>query len=168
MPALYALAQHDALVQASGNLLPSERILCFLDDLYVVTCRARAYEAFQEVARQVEEHAGVQTHLGKLRAWCSGGGPPPEDLAAECQEAWTADKPDEANGMVVLGTSLGRKAFVDAHALERIQKELRLLDELPLVKNPQAARVLLVHSAAQRANRTIRVVPPITGEQLCR
>ena len=160
MPALYALAQHDALVRASENLLPSERILSFLDDLYVVTCRARAYEAFDEVARQVEEHAGVQTHLGKLRAWCSGGGPPPADLAAECPDAWTADKPDEANGIVVLGTPLGRKTFVEAHARERIQKEHRLLDELPLFKDPQAAWVLLVHSAAQRANHTIRVVPP--------
>ena len=160
MPALYALAQHDALMQASENLLPSERIFSFLDDLYVVTCRARAYEAFEEVARQVEEHAGVQTHLGKLRAWCSGGGPPPEDLAAECPEAWTADRPDEANGLVVLGTPLGTKAFVEAHARERVQKEQRLLDELPLFKNLQAAWVLLVHSAAQRANHTIRVVPP--------
>ena len=37
MPALYALAQHDALVEADGQLLPSELLLAFLDDLYVVT-----------------------------------------------------------------------------------------------------------------------------------
>ena len=46
MPALYALAQHDALVSANGNLLPIERVFSFLDDLYVVTCRTRAGEAF--------------------------------------------------------------------------------------------------------------------------
>jgi hypothetical protein len=46
MPALFALAQHDALVQASGNMLPDELLFSFLDDLYVVTSRARAYEAF--------------------------------------------------------------------------------------------------------------------------
>ena len=90
MPALYALAQHDALVTADGNLLPNELILSFLDDLYVVTCRARAYDAFQEVASAVQAHAGVRTHLGKLRAWSSGGGPAPVDIAALGPEAWTA------------------------------------------------------------------------------
>ena len=42
MPALFALAQHEGLVAASRNLLPSERLFAFLDDLYVVTTRARA------------------------------------------------------------------------------------------------------------------------------
>ena len=74
MPALYALAQHDGLVAANDNLLPNELLLSFLDDLYVVTCRSRAYDAFQEVTTAVEECAGVRTHLGKLRrVWSAGG-----------------------------------------------------------------------------------------------
>ena len=58
MPALYALAQHDALVAANGNMLPTEHIFSFLDDLYVVTCRTRARDAFDEVATAVQTHAG--------------------------------------------------------------------------------------------------------------
>ena len=91
MPALYALAQHDSLVEAPANLLPGELIFSFLDDLYVVTCHARAYDAFLEVSSQVERHAGVKSHLGKLRARSRRGGEAPEDLAHACPQAWTAD-----------------------------------------------------------------------------
>eukprot|EP00959_Pyramimonas_sp_CCMP1952_P470508 9496763-Pyramimonas_sp.AAC.1 len=69
MPALSALAQHDGLVEAESMLQPSERILSFLDDHYVVTTRDRAAAAFRIVANAVERHAGVRSHLGKLRAW---------------------------------------------------------------------------------------------------
>ncbi len=163
MPALFALAQHDALVEASGNLLPSERIFSFLDDLYLITCRVRAAEAFEEVASCVERHAGVQSHLGKLRAWCRGGGPAPADLQAVSTEAWTADKPDEQNGLVILGTPLGKPAFVEAHARKRLEVEQRLLRELPEMKDPQQAWVLLSQSAVARANHTVRVLPPTTS-----
>ena len=78
MPALYSLAQHDALVEADGRLLPGEQIFSFLDDLYIKTCRARARSAFDEVAGAVECGAGVRSNLGKLRAWSSGGGRAPE------------------------------------------------------------------------------------------
>ncbi len=91
MPALYALAQHDALVEASGELLPDEKIFSFLDDLYLVTCKARAYEAFLELSSRVEAHAGVQSHLGKLSAWSKAGGAAPVDLNEHCPGAWRAD-----------------------------------------------------------------------------
>ena len=68
MPALYALAQHDALVAADNQLLPDESLFSFLDDLYVTTCQARAREVFDVVSSSVQQHAGVQTHLGKLKA----------------------------------------------------------------------------------------------------
>ena len=120
MPALFALAQHDALVTASGNLFLDELIFSFLDDLYVVTSRPRAYEAFEEVAGAVEAHAGVKTHFGKLKAWCKGGGPAPDDLADECPDAWVADKPPELNGQIMLGTPSGNDEFIKKHAGDRM------------------------------------------------
>ena len=69
MPALFALAQHDALVKVSENLHPDDYIFAFLDDLYVVTTKERASEAFGIVTSNVETHAGIKTHLGKLKAW---------------------------------------------------------------------------------------------------
>ena len=81
MPALYALAQHDALVAASAQLQPGDLIFSFLDDLYLVTTRCRFRAAFEIVSRNVQQHAGVKSHLGKLRAWCKSGGAAPEDVA---------------------------------------------------------------------------------------
>ena len=160
MPALYALAQHDALVEADGNLLPNERILSFLDDLYVVTSRARASEAFREVAASVEYHAGVKSNLGKLHAWSKGGGEAPPEIAALGPDVWTADLPEEQNGIVILGTPLGTRAFVEAHAEKRLADERRLLEQIGKLQDVQCAWVLLSQSAVPRANHTIRILPP--------
>ena len=128
MPALYALAQHDALVSANGNMLPTERIFSFLDDLYVVTCRTRAAEAFQEVATAVQAMAGVRTHLGKLRAWSAGGGPAPGGIAALGVDVWTADKDDIENGLKILGSPLGKDAYVRRFSEDRMAKEVAYLE----------------------------------------
>ncbi len=81
MPALFALGQHDSLEEASAELEPGERLFAFLDDLYVVSKKTRARAAMNSVAGCVERGAGVKTHLGKIRAWCRGGGPAPADFA---------------------------------------------------------------------------------------
>ena len=160
MPALFALAQHDALAAASGEMMPDEYIFAFLDDLYIVTSRARAGEAVQDVAWKVERHAGVRTHTGKLRAWSKGGGPAPPDLEDIGDEVWTADLPEEENGVVILGTPLGKPAFVQEQAVKRMEIENKMLEELPKFASSQAAWALLLQSAVPRANHTIRVVPP--------
>ena len=126
-----------------------------------ITCKARAATAFQELAGEVERQAGVRSHLGKLRAWSRGGGLAPPDLAALGPDVWTADKPPEENGIVVLGTPLGTDAFVAAHAQERMATEQRLLDEIALLDNVQCAWVMLLWSAVPRANHTIRILPPV-------
>ena len=64
MPALYALAQHDALVEADGELLANERLFSFLDDLYVTTTKARARDAFDTMSERV-----IQTRKGAYTPW---------------------------------------------------------------------------------------------------
>ena len=116
------------------------------------------------VASSVERHAGVGSHLGKLKAWCKNGGEPPSDLEAlrgdDDDTVWQAHKPDSENGLVVLGTPLGTKAFVEAHADKRLATEQKLLDELPKLSDLQCAWVLLSWSAVPRANHTVRILPP--------
>ena len=165
MPALYSLAQHDALVEADGELGPSERILSFLDDLYVVTSRERAADAFLTVSTTVEKRAGVKTHLGKLKAWCAGGGAAPEDLARISPEAWKADLPDHQNGIKVLGTPFGKPEFVAAFAEERMESERVLLERLAKLDDPQCAWLMLSMSAVPRANHFIRMLPPSQSTQ---
>ena len=117
MPALFALAQHDALEEAAATLRSEERLFAFLDDLYVTSTKGRAHAAFQTVADKVLEKAGVQTNLGKLKAWSRAGGEAPEGLAG----AWQGNKREADNGLVVLGNPLGTDAFVRRFAEKRLQ-----------------------------------------------
>ena len=164
MPALYALGQHQALQEAQAALHEGEFIFAFLDDLYVVTSRERAYAAFATVAEAVERVAGVRTHLGKLRAWSRSGGDAPPGLEALGAEVWTANKPAAENGIKVLGTPLGSPEFVQAHANARMQEEQRFLDEIPHLQDLQCSWALLAYSAVPRANHLIRVLQPVASQ----
>ena len=82
MPALFALAQHDGLVEADSKLEAGERLFSFLDDLYLTTTKKRACDAFDTVAECVHRHAGVRTNFGKLKAWSRAGGDAPRGLGA--------------------------------------------------------------------------------------
>ena len=73
-PALFALAQHAALVAASQQLRPGEFLAAFLDDLYIVTVPNRARAALEAVSSAVEELAGVAANLGKTRVYNRAGG----------------------------------------------------------------------------------------------
>ena len=160
MPALYALGQHRALVQANEQLQADELLLAYLDDLYVLCHRSRAAEVFRVVSGCVAEHAGVQAHLGKLRAWCSGGGEAPPDLAALGSEVWTANLPPAQNGLMVLGVPVGTPEFIAACGSERLDEERILLEQLPELPDTQCAWLLLALSAVPRANHLLRTTPP--------
>ena len=140
----------------------------YLDDLYLVVPKHRAAAAYHTVAETVRDLAGVQSHEGKLRAWCSGGGPAPADVAALTTEAmaargeyvWTADLPAAQNGLMVLGSPIGTAEFVKAHGERRMTEETKLLDLLPQLPDTQCAWLLLLLSAVPRANHLLRTVPP--------
>ena len=163
MPALLALAQHDALVEAASKLNPNERVFSFLEDLYVTTSKQRARVVFDTVSESVFRHAGVRAHLGKLKAWSKQSGEAPEGLevhGGSDNKVWQGDQPEQLNGLVVLGTPLGTRAYVEKRAAERLRTELKLLDEPPKLKDLHCSWVLLTQSAVLRANHTIRILPP--------
>ena len=66
-----------ALCQASSALHGSERLLAFLDDLYVLTTRERAREARETVVQAMQEGCGIAFNQGKTRVYSHAGGEPP-------------------------------------------------------------------------------------------
>ena len=125
MPALYALAQHAALAEASGRLHPDDWLFAFLDDLYVVSNRDRAKWAYETVAHEVERQAGVRTHLGKLQAWSAGGCDAPrglEGLRSDGTPVWTGNLDGADNGVTCVGTPVCHAEYVRAHGRERMAK----------------------------------------------
>ena len=135
MPLLYALAQHDALEAARQRLNADDWLFAYLDDLYLVTTRERAHAAFVAVTEEVEEKAGVRTHLGKLRLWSRAGGTCPPGFEGFGPDVWAGGADSAHNGIKVLGTPLGRQEFVKAHADERLGDEKRFLDRVRGVRD---------------------------------
>ena len=112
------------------------------------TTKGRVTTAFQTVARCIESHAGVQTHLGKLEAWSPSGRPPPAGLQAVSPKAWKGDAPAEENGITVLGVPVGSPAYVTARMEKRLAEETRLLQEIPLLPYLRCSWALLLQCLA--------------------
>ena len=176
MPALFALGQHSALVSSDEKLWQlmfdsgpidwdgegsfKPLLFAFLDDLYIVTVREIARQAFDLVTGEVERIAGIRTNLGKLQLYSKDNGPCPPGFE-EFPSVWTCDAPDIKNrGIVVLGSPLGTVEFCRAHAEKRMTVEQQFLDWIPKLPSLQIAWLLLYFCAAQRANHLIRLLPP--------
>ena len=154
--AFFALGQHDSLAAPHACLQPAEVLAAFLDDLYVVTCPARAREACDKVSREVEQGAGVSANLGKTRVFHAAGGAAPPGILDLGAEVWRGDKPPAERGFVALGVPIGHEDFVRAQAEERPQAETELLRGSDL----QCAWLLLLFCAAPRAQHLLRNVSP--------
>ena len=82
MPSLFALGQHQALLETRARLHPSNALYAFLDDIYVTGLPEHTVGQFAIVREALARHANIQVHLGKTRAWNSAGEEPPGLLEA--------------------------------------------------------------------------------------
>ena len=160
-PALFALGQHAALCQASSALHGSERLLAFLDDLYVLTTRERAREARDTVVQAVQEGCGIASNEGKTRVYSHAGGEPPPGIAELGADVWRGNKRSSERGLKVLGTPIGHPHFIASWAESRMLTERELLNQLPRLPDLQCAWLLLAMCASPRANHALRTVPPL-------
>ena len=159
-PALFALGQHEALCQAASALHRDNALLAFLDDLEVVTVPERAREALDSTTRAVENHCGIASNFGKTRVYALEGGPPLPGIAELGDAVWWGDKPPAARGLVVLCTPIGHPDLVCVWAVERMQEERKLLQQLPELPDLQCSWLLLAMCASPRANHALRSLPP--------
>ena len=167
MPCLFALGQHEALQQARHHLHPSDALYAFLDDIYVTGHPDRTADQFRILQDSLRQHANIQVHLGKTRAWNSAAEEPPrlldmlppEDAANPCWTgSWTL--PAEKRGVVVLGSPVGCREFVEAKLQQRLEDQDRLLQRIPLVPHLQCAWLLLLFCGAPRCTYMLRTLPP--------
>ena len=160
-PALFTLAQQAALCQASSSLHSSERLLAFLDDLYVLTTRERALEARDTVVQAVQEGCGIASNEGRTRVYNHAGGEPPSEIAELGADVWRGNKRSSERGVKVLGTPSGHPHFITSWAESRMLTERELLNQLPRLPDLQCAWLLLAMCASPRANHALRTVPPL-------
>ena len=129
MPSLFALGQHQALVEARARLHPSNTLYAFLDDIYVTGPPEHTAGQFAIVREALARHANIQVHLGKTRAWNSAGEEPPgllEELLPEDPEhpCWTGNWaiPAAQQGVVVLGSPIGSREFLATKLAQRLEE----------------------------------------------
>ena len=163
MPALFALGQHQALVAVQETLQPSERLLAFLDDVYVASVPARIDTVEESLEDKLWRHARISINQGKTQVWT-----PPDcehlffDANGEPSGVWRGDHslPTHEQGITILATPLGHVDFVQGQLDEKIDEHGVLLDRISKVPDLQCAWLLLLLCAASRANYVLRVVNP--------
>ena len=159
-PALFALGQHESLARAAETLHPSDCLMAFLDDLYLVTVPDRCRGSLDAVTHSVAEGCGIASNLGKTRVIRAIAGAAPPRVAELGPDVWRGDKPPNQRGMVVLGSPVGHPDFIAAWTAQRMAQEQELLEHLPLLPDLQCAWLLLALCASPRANHALRTVPP--------
>ena len=160
MPLLFCLGQHRALEAAQRQLHDGERLLAYLDDIYLATPPDRVGPAYTAVQKELWVHAGIRVHIGKTKVWNRVGIRPGvcdvlERIArVEHPRAtlWTgSDIPSHQQGVKILGTPLGHSDFVATHLQRVLAEHQTLLQRIPSVADVQSAWLLLLHYAAARA-----------------
>ena len=159
-PALYSLAQHQALENASRQLAPGEYLAAYLDDIYIVVPPHRARPAYNVVAHELNTHAAVAPNPSKTRVYNGQGGVAPEGIQELGPDVWRGNRPLHEQGILTLGTPIGTPAFVSSATAERLRDEQTLLDQLHRLPDLQSAWLLLLYCCAPRAQHILRTVPP--------
>ena len=161
--ALYACGQHRALVHVSEDLLDSERLLAFMDDIYVISKPDRTEALPGDVGARADptpsrQDATVEQRRSGPRGW--------ERLTAAARRSdpsavvWKGDPslPVSEQGLRILGTRLGHPEYVHDQ-LRRASADHRLL-LIPAVQDLQSAWLWLSFCAGTRANHLLRPIPP--------
>ena len=125
-------------------------IFAYLDDIYIICNPERAVEVFDVVAPALEHHAGIRINLGKTKMWNAAGVKPVgvDDLAAKVR---VGNGISSKQGMVVLGTPVGHKDFVNAWLDNLTHEHKTLLKRIRMMQDSQCAWMVLSMCAAPRA-----------------
>ena len=86
--------------------------------------------------------------------------PTPPDIHLLRKQAWKLVLSPELNGIKVLGTPIGTRAFINNIGTSIISNEMQLLTLLPQLASLQIAWLILYFCAMPRINHLLRTIPP--------
>ena len=162
MPLLFSFGLHRSLCAVSDRLLPTERLLAFLDDLYVICSPDRVSHVCRVLQEELWVPSRIQTHHGKTQVW-NRAGVMPTSVDAMTAAARTADPtaivrrgdpslPSSQQGMKILG----HPDYVQSELRSVTESHQILFERTPCVGDLQAAWLLLLYCAGIRANYLLR------------
>ena len=116
MPARCCLAMHGPLHESALRLRDGEFVVAYLENIYLLTPRDRAREAYDMVAKTVWRRASVRPNAGTTECWAKGGGSAPrgvQELGTQGgAPVWKGNLPPSECGVEVLGSPPGSPEFV--------------------------------------------------------
>ena len=169
-PMLFALGQHQALVEAQARLSGDEKLFAFLDDIYITSSPGRVLEVHTIIQEELWNHANIHFHHGKTRVWNRGGVEleGSAELTRMAQQVrldaivWRGDLqlPRDQKGLKVLGVPIGQPENVREFLAAKTREQATLFQRIPCIQNIQAAFLLLLMCGSTRANFWLRAVQP--------
>jgi len=163
MPALFSVALAPALHDLQRELRPSEQVLAYLDDVYILASPDRVALLYRRLEELIWQRARLRLNASKTRVWNAAGVlPDAVPQLAPDSAVWVGDPAlsPEQRGLVALGVPIGSAAFIESHLQQSLARHAGLLQTLPAIHDTQISWLLLSCCAAPRAQYALRSLPP--------
>ena len=128
-PALFSFGMAEAFREAQHLLQPTELVIAYLDDVYIVSSPQRARAAYDLVTTTIADRCGIRPNLGKTVCWNKGGVLPP-NVVSLGERVWRGGGAVEHRGIRVLGAPMGSAAFVQDFGNKHVARARVLLEKI--------------------------------------
>ena len=118
MPALFSVALAPALHDLQRELRPTEQVLAYLDDVYILASPDRVALLYRRLEDLIWQRARLRLNASRTRVWNAAGVlPDAVPQLAPDSAVWVGDTAlsPEQRGLVALGVPLGSPAFIESH-----------------------------------------------------
>ena len=141
----------------------SESASSRIDDVTLLASPQRVLYLVRRFEHDLAHHTRLRLNVGKTAVWNSGGVAPDglHELSPDAH-VWFGDLALEpsARGIVLLGTPFGEPEFVARHLQALSARHEGLLASLPQLGDTQVSWLLLLYTAAPRAQFALRTLAP--------
>ena len=164
-PALFCLGLQPALTDLQRELREDlgERVLAYLDDVTILAAPERVLHLVRRFEHHLARHTRLRLNVDKTAIW-NGAGLTPDGLGelSPASRVWFGDPALEpsSRGILLLGTPFGEPQFVAKHLQTLSDRHETLLSSLPGLGDTQVSWLLLLYTAAPRAQFALRTLPP--------
>ena len=140
-----------------------ERVLAYLDDVTILAAPERVLHLVRRFEHHLARHTRLRLNVDKTAIW-NGAGLTPDGLGelSSASRVWFGDPALEpsSRGILLLGTPFGEPQFVAKHLQTLSDRHETLLSSLPGLGDTQVSWLLLLYTAAPRAQFALRTLPP--------
>ena len=136
MPAIFSVALAPALHDLQREPSPTEQVLAYFDDVYILASPDRVALLYRRLADLIWQRARLRLNASTTRVWNAADVVP--QLAPD-SAVWVGDPAliPEQRGLVALGVTLGSPAFIGSDLQQSLARHAGLLQTRPTIHDTQ-------------------------------